>query len=143
MNYSRQATYLSMLKNDSRAPLLFFVIIAGVVALVVFYDLYLSKIKSRDLTRKRDLAKVQQALESYYTEHKAYPPASTLELPRDPVGLLNYSYKTSIDRQKYHLLARIENTKDTEYVRGLDGDCGASCTYGVTNPGGRLTEELK
>ncbi|MBI2590634.1 MAG: hypothetical protein HYW33_02005 [Candidatus Blackburnbacteria bacterium] len=133
-----------MIKNNSREFFLLSLIVVGVVVVVVFENIRTSQVKNRDSVRKRDLVKVQNFLENYYTEHKSYPPANfQRELPKDPGSLLNYFYEVSTDRQKYHLLARIENTKDTEYTRGLEGDCRASCTYGITNPGGNVTETLK
>lgn len=132
-----------MLKGNSREPFLLFLIIAGIVAFVILQNIQITRIKVRDSIRKKDLAKMQSVLEHYYTEHKSYPLTYPQEFPKDPVKQLNYFYQTSTDRQKYHLLARIENTKDTEYARGLEGNCGASCTYGVTNHGGNVTEELK
>ncbi|MBI4029218.1 MAG: hypothetical protein HY376_02535 [Candidatus Blackburnbacteria bacterium] len=150
-----------MLKSKPRESFLFFLIIAGVVALLVLNNIRVTQVKNRDSTRKKDLATTQKFLENYYTTHKSYPRANSQgqvlacdekespcvwgegKFPKDPMALLSYFYATSTDGQKYHLLARIENTKDTEYSRGLEGNCGASCTYGVTSPGGNITETLK
>jgi len=135
---------LSMLKGNSRQLFFLFLIFVGIAALVVLQSVRISQVKNRDTIRKQDLAKVQVFLESYYAKNKSYPGANfQRELPKDPISLLNYFYAASTDRQKYHLLARIENTEDTKYRKGLEGNCGASCTYGVASPGANITEILK
>lgn len=100
--------------------------------------------RGRDTQRKSDLQSLKGALEQYYSDHNAYPdsqadkikclPPDTSaaktwgvdpfecdsktyfgDLPRDPMGINEYVYVTSLcgsGCQRYFLWAKLENTND-------------------------------
>lgn len=88
--------------------------------------------KTNDQLRKEDIAKVQVALNKYFSDRASYPIAATIEnlsepksvlnsalvplyldnMPRDPVGVHYYGYKS--DGKDYELTAVLDDSTDPE-----------------------------
>jgi type II secretory pathway pseudopilin PulG len=107
--------------------------ILGAAASLGLASLNAERSKERDARRLSDLARIQNALESYYQSHKAYPahvnsvtslvndiqsllvPSYLPSVPQDPMlrnGDPEYGYRYCADntsRQHYTLMANLEN----------------------------------
>lgn len=156
--------------------LLVAITIIGILAAIGLSSYSAAQRKARDARRKSDLQSVARALELYYNDHGAYPLSDGTEgvmmacdpgsrskcswggpftsggvnymqvLPSDPYG--RYFY-TSGDGTGYYLLARLENTDDSQAMHignspasrtgTLCRDSGhMNCNYGISSTNGTI-----
>lgn len=128
------------MKEGKFTKIAIFLIIVGLAAAAVLWQVYNRQLIARDSRRKADLAAVQNRIETHKKDYGRYP--EDTKLPPDPVAQLHYVYRLSKDGSGYQLFARLENTKDPEILPGLPADCGVSCNYGLASPNIKLTETL-
>ena len=130
--------------------LLVVIAIIGVLSSIVLASLNNARQKSRDVRRISDLKQIQLALELYFDANNKYPQASATcdastdyglqalkgtqipQVPHDPSSNTTcYMYATltseSTSPTKYHLGARLEDTKNNALLS--DADFDGTATY--------------
>ncbi len=125
--------------------------ILGLLSTIGLVSFRTAQIKGRDAQRKSDLAQIQKALEIYYNDYGYYPtddyPASgsfidakgTLYIKEIPQDSKFGAYPYSSDGTFYILYARLENSQDPCFEKGLCKDYGLACgdencNYVVASP---------
>ncbi len=117
----------------------------GVLATLILFSVRNISPNTRDSRRKQDLDQIRNALEIYYTDNEAYPPAITFgasledqsgkvymqKIPIDPKPTgYNYVYDADGSLQSYTLYACIEDVEARENyteITDVGLNCGASC----------------
>jgi type II secretion system protein G len=150
-----------MKKSFTLLELMIAIVILGVLSALISGNFFTSLKKSKDARRKADLEQIQQALEMYYEDKRAYPTQAAdsgfpfgdkfcetptcssnekiymQKVPNDPVS--SYSYQYQSDGTYYRLFSCIENNldqgpgvKQTGYTGTNCGSCGV-CKYGISS----------
>jgi len=150
-----------MKKSFTLIELLIAIVILGVLSALISGNFITSLKKGRDARRKADLQQIQQAVEMYYEDKRAYPTAAAQagfpfgtkfcetsscspsekiymqKVPNDPIGSHSYQYQS--DGTYYRLFSCIENNldqgpgvKQSGYTGTSCGNCGL-CKYGVSS----------
>lgn len=114
--------------------------------------------KARDSQRKRDLEKMQTALEDYYNDQSHYPPTFISgasfapyleEIPSDPKNEIPYIYYYAVDGSArpswYKIYVKLEYEADPVSTKsGCETGCGpdGNFNYWVSSPNVYLAQKL-
>ena len=151
-----------MKKGFTFIELMIVMAILAILAGIITGNVINSLKKGRDTERKADLHQIQNALELYYHDHRAYPTPQSppglsfgtggledgttiymKELPNDPNNTYRYYYTGSSEGSFYSLYSIVENGQDEgkgvsqSGYAGTDcgnGGTGIECKYGVASP---------
>jgi len=105
--------------------LLVVIVVIAILVALTLPNLFGLQRRARDDDRKNDLKNVQSALETYYSDNQAYPPATSAltpdymdAVPEDPQGGA-YTYTPAAagcdtDCASYTLTANLENDNDPQ-----------------------------
>lgn len=126
--------------------------------------------RSRDGSRKNDIAQLQRSLEAYYNDHQAYPTSEAgmiqgnfwgspfqdvngtvymNQLPSDKKQPeIEFLYITNTEKTKYHIMTHIENDQDSDITTDqnvIGRDCGTvnTCNYAVSSSNSTISEVLE
>lgn len=144
--------------------LLVVIAIIGILVAIGLVSFRTSQLRARDAQRKSDLKQVANSLEVFYSDHSAYPGASSgglilgcpsttptacswgsgpftddstiyfQILPKDPSSGL-YFYRVDGTHQKFQLFARLENAQDLQIIStSYSCGTGGNCNFAITSP---------
>lgn len=132
-------------KGFTLIELLVVIAIIGILSSVVLASLNSARTKARDTRRVADIKQIQIAMELYYDANGSYPVAlaslvgsgagaSLSVLPKDPSTAADYkfSWDPLASPTKYHLGARMEQTRAQTTLDASDADTDSSLWGGGT-----------
>lgn len=114
--------------------LLVVLFIIGLLTGIILPNLMGYRLRARDGSRKRDLESIKTALRMYYNDYQSYPDEGGLygldakympEVPVDPLGE-NYEYCTDANKERFMLMACLENSGDPDIENSVD-----RCSAGI------------
>lgn len=131
------------------------VVILGILSVIGIGSFTSTQLKARDSKRKRDLAAISSALETYYNDYGTYPDNNDngeimgcgdqeacewgeswqdqngtvymVQMPKDPNSEFTYSYFADSTGKYYRIFARLENRLDPSIpkIEGKGGNTNA------------------
>lgn len=142
-----------MKKGFTLIELMLVIVILGILTALITGNFLNSLKKGRDARRKGDLNQIQQTMELYYGDNKAYPtmganffgsplqnPTNTVtymkQVPQDPSPGRTYYYESDATGSYYKLYASLENELDHGSgvnQNGYSSNCTTTCKYGISS----------